>query len=88
MLLKTLSTAKLRHVDTVIKPERSYAPETLDMIVNGGVEEGEREVLRKILGPKMKNGEMTPRPNKKLHQQPLCAVELTKKGRLRFLDIY
>lgn len=79
--------AKLRHLDTVIKPECLYAAETLDMTGKAGLEDirkRERKMLRKILGPKVKDEVRRLRPNKELYHKTEGVVELMKKRRIQF----
>lgn len=85
---KSLSKfSKLRHYSTVIKPECLYAAETLILNRKGDIEEiqkKERKIIRKILGPKITDGETYRlRSNKEIEEYTDIHGDMRKR-RLKF----
>ena len=86
---KTLSwNTKLRHYQTVVRPETLYAAETLKLTRMGDLEKlekVERRILRKILGPLQKsNTEYKLRPNRELYLKVEKLVDVMKRKRMQF----
>lgn len=86
---KTLSwNSKIRHYNTVIKPEALYAAETLVMGRKGQMEKleiKERKILRKIMGPKFQNNKQVFYSNEALY---LKSERLSDTMRKRRIDFY
>ena len=79
--------AKLQHYNTVIKPEALYASETL--IIGGrsqmkNIEKQERNILRKILGPKFENGIWMKKTPQEIYQVTEKITDTIRKRRLKF----
>ena len=77
---------KLRHYNTVIKPECLYGSETL--ILNRktdieNIEKRERKIVRKILGPKLVDEQYRLRSNQEIKQYTNIHSDIRKR-RLRF----
>ena len=70
---KSLSwNCKIRHYTTVIKPKALYASETLSLqhkTLKYQIEVKERKIMRKILGPRTKDGVHYPRPNTEIYKK-------------------
>ena len=85
---KTISRqAKLRHYNTVIKTECLYASECLQMTGKAGLREAEkfeRKILRKIMGPKIVDGQYRLRGREELYRDNERLIESMKKRRLKF----
>ena len=85
---KSISTnAKLRHYQTVIRPEALYAAECLAMHRKGlteNLEVKERKILRKILGPVKENGEYRRRHNHELYTHVEKITDAMRKRRIAF----
>lgn len=85
---KSLSwNAKIRHYNTVIKPEALYAGETLSMTNQGPIEKleiKERKILRKILGPKFHNNKLIHVRNETLYQRTEKLSDTMRKRRIDF----
>jgi len=86
---KTLSwNTKLRHYQTVVRPEALYAAETLKITRTGALEKLEkieRRFIRKILGPKNnQEGEYRLRSNKELYLKVEKITDVMRKRRLQF----
>lgn len=79
--------AKLRHYNTVIKTECLYASECLRMTGLSGLREAEkfeRKILRKIMGPKIVDGQYRLRGRGELYQESERLIESMRKRRLKF----
>lgn len=80
--------AKIRHYNTVIKPEGLYASECLTLNKKGEVQEiekRERRILRKILGPrKTEDGTWKIRKNESLYKHIDTFTETMRKRRAKF----
>ncbi len=85
---KSLSwNAKIRHYNTVIKPEALYAAETLAMTNQDPIEKleiKERKILRKILGPKFHNNKLIHVKNETLYQRTEKLSDTMRKRRIDF----
>lgn len=78
---------KLRHYNTVIRPEALYAAECLTMNKKGLLEKleaKERKILRKILGPTKENGEYRRRHNQELYTHIEKITVTMRKRRIMF----
>lgn len=79
--------AKLRHYNTVIRPEALYAVECLAMNKKGlseKLEAKERKILRRILGPIKENGEYRKRHNHELYLHMEKITDTIRKRRIMF----
>lgn len=86
---KSLSwNTKLRHYQTVVRPENLYVAETLKLTRTGHLEKlekVERRILRKILGAKQNNNaEYRLRPNRELYLKIEKLTDVMRKRRLQF----
>lgn len=90
MLYKSKSLSqklKLRHYNTVIRPSALYAAECLQMSKKGSLrklEQKDRKILRKILGPVKENGSYRRRHNNELFEHMEDIVTAMRKRRLMF----
>ena len=78
---------KLKHYTTVIRPEALYAIECLTMNKRGLTEKlevRERRILRKILGPSLKDGEYRRRHNSELYEEIEKLSDCARKRRVSF----
>ncbi|KAL1451182.1 hypothetical protein WDU94_003467 [Cyamophila willieti] len=85
---KSLSiNAKLRHYNTVIKPESLYASECLTLNTAKQLEEiekKERKIIRRILGPRQENGMWKLRSNKEVYENTEKIGDTMRKRRVQF----
>uniref|UniRef100_A0A8D9AQU5 Reverse transcriptase domain-containing protein n=1 Tax=Cacopsylla melanoneura TaxID=428564 RepID=A0A8D9AQU5_9HEMI len=85
---KSLSlNAKLRHYNTVIKPECLYASECLVLKIEKQMEDiakKERKIIRRILGPRYENGIWKLRSNKEVYEKTEKIKDVMKKRRVTF----
>lgn len=85
---KSLSwNSKIRHYNTVIKPEALYAAETLAMTKKGQMEKlevKERKILRKIMGPKFINNKQIFYKNESLYVKSERLSDTMRKRRIDF----
>uniref|UniRef100_A0A8D8RIQ9 Craniofacial development protein 2 n=2 Tax=Cacopsylla melanoneura TaxID=428564 RepID=A0A8D8RIQ9_9HEMI len=85
---KSLSiNAKLRHYNTVIKPESLYASECLTLNTAKQLEEiekKERKIVRRILGPKQENGIWKLKSNKEVYEKTEKIGDTMRKRRVQF----
>lgn len=86
---KSLSwNTKLRHYQTVVRPEMLYGAETLKLNRTGDLEKlekVERRILRKILGPKSYNNtDYKLRSNRELYLKVEKLTDVMRKRRLQF----
>ncbi|KAL1460740.1 hypothetical protein WDU94_012692 [Cyamophila willieti] len=84
---KSLSmNAKLRHYNTVIKPESMYASECLSLNTAKQLQElekKERKIIRKILGPKQVNGIWKLRSNEEVYEKTERIGDTIRKRRVQ-----
>ncbi|KAI5720012.1 hypothetical protein M8J77_000651 [Diaphorina citri] len=79
--------AKIRHYQTVIKPECLYASECLSLHTKNQFEEiekKERKIIRRILGPRFDNGVWKLRSNEEVYQKSERLTTTMKKRRVTF----
>ena len=79
---------KIRHYKTVIKPEALYASETIDLqlkTLKEQLEIKERKIMRKILGPRIKNGINYPKPNKEIYKNIPIITTTMRMRRIQFM---
>lgn len=79
--------AKLRHYNTVIKPEGLYASECLTLNTARQMEEiekKERKIIRKILGPKYEDGKWKLRSNKEIYKKTEKITDTIRRRRVTF----
>jgi len=79
--------AKLRHYNTVIKPEGLYASECLILSTARQldvVERKERKIIRKILGPKYEDEKWKLRSNKEVYSKIEKITDTMRKRRVTF----
>ena len=79
--------SKIRHYNTVVKPEALYAAETLSLTTYGPIEKleiKERKILRKILGPKFHNNELSHISNETLYRRTKRIADIIRKRRIDF----
>ncbi|KAI5746185.1 hypothetical protein M8J77_000906 [Diaphorina citri] len=85
---KSISTnAKIRHYQTVIKPESLYASECLSMHTKNQLEElekKERKIVRRILGARFDNGIWKLRSNQEVYQKVEKISTTMRKRRATF----
>lgn len=85
---KSLSrNAKIRHYQTVIRPEALYAAECLSYRNKGNntkLEKKERKIMRKILGPNFSEGINKPRANSEIYSYTENLSSVIRKRRLMF----
>ncbi|KAK9878443.1 hypothetical protein WA026_022084 [Henosepilachna vigintioctopunctata] len=77
---------KIRHYNTVIKPQALYASETLTILTKSDMEnilKEERKIIRKILGPKRTEGGYRLHSRKTTQQMSNIAADIRKR-RLKF----
>lgn len=78
---------KMRHYQTVIRPEALYASECLIFNrkgLTGKLEIKERKILRKILGPVKEGNDYKRRPNQELYEYCEKITDVARKRRLTF----
>lgn len=78
---------KLRHYNTVVKPECLYASECLNMNMKGQMEEvakKERKIIRRIIGPRYENGIWKLRSNKEVYEKTDKIEDVMRKRRVSF----
>ncbi|XP_025830255.1 uncharacterized protein LOC112905593 [Agrilus planipennis] len=78
---------KLKHYDTVIKPEGLYASECLAMNTAKQLDElekKERKVIRKILGPNYEDGKWKLKSNRELYEKTERITDTMRKRRITF----
>ncbi|KAI5734809.1 hypothetical protein M8J77_010675 [Diaphorina citri] len=79
--------AKIRHYNTVIKPECMYASECLALNTAKQLEEiekKERKIIRRILGPKHENGIWKLRSNKEIYDKIEKIGDSMRKRRVQY----
>lgn len=80
--------AKLKHYQTVIRPEALYAAETLNLIRTGVIkrlELVERKILRRILGPRRTEyGQFRNQSNQEIYSKIEKISDIIKKRRCEF----
>ncbi|KAI5714466.1 hypothetical protein M8J77_000221 [Diaphorina citri] len=85
---KSLSiNAKIRHYNTVIKPECLYASECLTMNTKKDMEnitKKERKIIRRVLGPRYENGIWKLRSNKEVYEKVEKIGDTMRKRRVSF----
>ncbi|KAK9880865.1 hypothetical protein WA026_013192, partial [Henosepilachna vigintioctopunctata] len=73
---------KIRHYNTVIKPQALYASETLTLLTKSDMENNlkkEREIIRKILGPKRTEEGYRLHSRKTTQQMSNIAADIRKR---------
>lgn len=78
---------KMKHYQTVIRPEALYASECLILNRKGltdKLEIQERKIMRKILGPVKEGNEYKKRPNQELYRHTEKITDVARKRRLAF----
>lgn len=79
--------AKLKHYQTVIRPEALYAAECLTQRTSSAIEKlevKERRIIRKILGPKFKDGIYKLRSNLEVYSHNERISSVIRKRRILF----
>ena len=86
---KSLSwNCKIRHYTTVIKPEDLYASETRNVqhkTLKHKIEVKERKRMRKILGPRTKDGVHYPKPNIEIYKKKSRITDTMRMRRIQFM---